>query len=382
MRTLISKHRFEASFFFMLLCYVLAKTLGLPPVYPAALLVGYIGLPVKELWTDIKKTLWLVLPVLFLALVFTQKLYTDFKVFSGFLSTLGLTVFFQHFFPHKTKNDFFPKGLLWASTSICVIFLIGMFLGWQNLAQDLTWAKFVSTWSRHDDMLYRLQLINAFSWNGDIMKAISMFSLLCNLTIWLASVMHPSSTKRGAWIGMSLLILVQIFLSSRGPLVVIAAMLACSFIERRTILKRVMITGTLLVPALVIFLSQEVLNGRKPLYDRFTSEMSWLGHGIGASAHLAQSISSGITDEVHRQNNYPHNIHLELIHDWGGLIYAIGFVGLVYVLMKQAALRTALVIFCLCSVHYTVYSPLTMTFVLIAWFSDLSSKESLGPVRS
>lgn len=86
-----------------------------------------------------------------------------------------------------------------------------------------------------------------------------------------------------------------------------------------------------------------MLNGRRPIWDALLKDINLWGHGIGSSATAATKAST----EANQSPiiSYPHNIHIEILSDWGIMIYSLLLVATLFYLIKYRKPRTAFMIF-------------------------------------
>ena len=123
-------------------------------------------------------------------------------------------------------------------------------------------------------------------------------------------------------------------------------------------------------------LLRDVLNGRSQLYTQFHNTWGIYPSGIGFSSAQVTSYLSSFYPS-HEMTSYIHNAHMELICDFGLIIYLLLLMSYCYFALRNQLLLTTFVVFVVLSFGYTIYSPLTATLLAMSMAFDRNSKVPL-----
>lgn len=118
------------------------------------------------------------------------------------------------------------------------------------------------------------------------------------------------------------------FKSSRGELLFLCALALYPLVRTISTRFRWIVLMPLGVGFIQLFLGVRTLNGRKLLNDLFLNNITLTGRGIGFSADAIFELS---------QNRYSsfHNIHMDIITNFGLILYFIFLIGVGYYLMRK-----------------------------------------------
>jgi hypothetical protein len=188
-------------------------------------------------------------------------------------------------------------------------------------------------------------------------------------TIWSALFLFQKSPEHKKLLIGSIAIglIFCLLASSRGTLIAVALIAGAQLLDHRPLLRRVAQVGIIPVSYIITQMSTKFLNGRSTLYSEALSKISWSGHGLGSSANLASVLSEG-------RNDHLHNIHFEMLYDWGGFAYVVWFAVVLSFLFNRGYLRVSIILFVSCALSYTIYSPWVAWTVFFAWLADRRSK--------
>lgn len=149
------------------------------------------------------------------------------------------------------------------------------------------------------------------------------------------------------------------------------------------LLNHVPIQGKRIVPWTLPFMlcpfliPDRLLHGRGDLYPVFFGNWRLWPQGIGSLSSEVIRLLEAIYP-AHERNTYIHNVHLEVMYDFGALIYILLLGGyLAYAGRKQLAL-TSFILFFTLSFNYTIYSPVTWLLLAAAYRFDILRANAKG----
>lgn len=298
--------------------------------------------------------------------------------FLGYEYLMGfflLLVEFLYFFANRDEDNdlevlcrfFFIVALMfWIFITLSVLYREQL-----DLKQLLSIFE-LSHWNRESADVRNFMVRSLVPWNGDHWLGSVFRSFFELIGIWI-SILAFRKNRPGLsfWkISLLLTLVYALVASSRGAIITIVLMLAANLFDRFSLAKR--ITQLVIIPSsLIIFsLSSRVLNGRDILYRNAFEGLAWNGHGIGASGLLAKNLTSG-------GNTHVHNIHLEMMYDWGIALYLLILIPFIVWIVKKGYFRTTVFIFVTCSLSYSIYSPWVAWTLYFAWKEDKFTAQHL-----
>lgn len=356
----------ETIFFLTVMVFLIAKIFSLPTIYPA-LAIGAFSFH-KGLFTELKRQKFVIfawLGLLFYTLlvlpVFTNPLVTAAFVVTPLyaLSIVGLK---QHY---SLNKDFLINGFLILALFFALLLCIGVSLHFEEIAPLLSWQQVALEIKRFDVSLRKILFDSFLPWANDLGTQTALISLLGILLITL-TLLKPTSLK--GYVALVILFALNIIALSRAPVLSAIGILTISALAKSNSRARWITAACFFIPVVLLSLDFRTLNGRHVIWTTLFTNLNWWGHGLGSAALATEKISQGVN-----QNpiiTYPHNIHLELMYDWGLILYSIALLGVLFYLLRSAKPRTAFIIFFVFFLNYTIYSPWSVWFLFFALWQD------------
>ena len=360
------RHLVENVFFLSLGTFLAAKLLNWPTIYPVIGLLAF--LLYGNLFQSLLQKKWAVALWVGLALYayFVLPPFLNAPVAAAFLVTpLYAFCITSLIIKYPLDRQYLLSGIFWISLLLTCSALLGVVLHLDEIRPFLTLDHFLFELQRRDATLRQFFFNALIPWEETQDGQLAVVSLLGLLLITL-SLLKP--TGKMGWAAAALLLSLNLLAMARGPIIIaIGLMMITTFVQSRR--KMIWAIATMAsFPLLFFNLTARFLNGRKPIWDTLINNLDWRGHGIGAAAESAKAASLGYNQKP--VINYPHNVHLELIYDWGLLPYGLfAAVTLVY-LFKYKKVRTAFLLLFVLSLTYTIYSPWTFWLLLFAVWQD------------
>jgi hypothetical protein len=123
------------------------------------------------------------------------------------------------------------------------------------------------------------------------------------------------------------------------------------------------------------------LNGRLDLYSVFQKNLSFFPNGIGFSSNQVFKHLSSIYPE-HEITSHMHNVHMELIIDFGLVLYLILLMAFSLIAYRKKLYFTSFIVFAVLSFGYTIYSPLTAILLALGVRFDVNRQKFEIGVKS
>jgi hypothetical protein len=353
----------EWVFILSVLGYFISKIFSVPTFYPVFMMIALTKLSIpKNLF--IKSSVFMV-AVYGLIVVLSGHFFLDYEYLIGFFLLLFE---FLYFFTNRDEDidlKVLCRFFFFVSLSFW-IFITLSFLNREQLdfKQLLSIFK-LSHWNRDSVEVRNFMVRSLVPWTVDHWLGSVFRSFFELIGIWI-SIYAFRKNRPGLYfwkISLFLTLAYAVVASSRGAIITMVLMLAANLIDRFSLIKR--ITQLIMIASsLIVFtFSSRFLNGRDILYQKAIEGLGIIGHGIGASGALAKRLTGG-------DNTYVHNIHLEMMYDWGIALYLLMLIPFIFFIVKKGYFRTTVFVFVTCSLSYSIYSPWVAWTLYFAWKED------------
>jgi hypothetical protein len=293
-------------------------------------------------------------------------LYESFKYFGAFLLVPHYLLFLWKYVQTMSRENWivFSKSFGLFCTIISFLSLFSIFMSFDQISfihQLLTYNFWV-----HSSPYFRTDLLYAMAFPDHLLslstgKAIvSLTSLYCVLNILFLVLV--GEWKRMQVISAFLSTVVIMLVHSRSQLLsIILLFLALNRLHWVTII------FAFLSPFIQFFLPVDYLSGREHINSVFLKSFSLLGNGIGDTVVKAQAMFM-----KNESIDSFHSAHLELIHNFGFLIYLVIILVAFYGL-KKLPIKTIAIFLIVTNVlqgmNYNllnIYTPLAVAFIISA----------------
>jgi hypothetical protein len=354
------------TFILSVVAYIISKGMSVPTFYPIFMLLGItrLSIPKKIL---IKSSV--IMSLFYILIVISSGIFfQDYECLIGFS-----LLFFEilYFYNHRDEEVYLKiigRFFLILSLMFWIFISISIIHREQFHFAQLTGIFELSHWNRSSVDLRNFMIRSLVPWSGDHWLGSVFRSLFELIGIWI-SIFAYRKIRAGQKIWMISFVLAfsySFIASSRGAIVTICLIMAVNLFDRYPKIKRYFQFVVIPSSLIVFSFTSKFLNGRDILYRNAFENLSWNGHGIGASGVLAKSLTNGA-------NTYVHNIHLEMMYDWGIALYVLILTPFIIWIFKNGYLRTTIFIFVTCSLSYTIYSPWLAWTLYFAWKEDRST---------
>lgn len=377
MRHWCQRNALALCFVSMTIFYVIGKILGSSTIYPVSiLLVAAFAFRPAHLRPYCASMASLVVLAAYSWLVAGVR--PPLLPLAGLAVNLFLIAFLWNHRDEKTDTAFLAKFLAGITTVLWVFGILGLAVNFENLRPYLGWDNIIGTALRTiNTQGLREQLVysTTAAWSSDKVDAKWVVSL-ADIILLISACFITRSSSRMKWFVLLALALFSFTTFSRGSLVgafVLTMMGLCPKAWRW--LRRPLILSFTLIPVVFCFGSSSFLNGRLDTWDAIRRRSTLEGNGIGGGRELANWVHENAYKTKLDVVQNPHSIHLETIFDFGWILYFILAAAVVWYLWRVRAWRTSWMLFFVCAVNYTIYSPWTVWLVFFALFADL--QESL-----
>ena len=271
----------------------------------------------------------------------------------------------------KFRQNYFVTGMFYFSVFFLLMLAVGLVLHAQEIYQHLSWALVLSELRRTDFILRNILFSSFIPWAEQSEANWALVSLLGTLLVIFSML---SSLNRRGKITLGLLFLLNFIAMSRLYILAALAFVVINAFAKSKKQARVMMGLFLLIPVIVLNLEARLLNGRIPVWEQLIKNFNWHGNGLGSARAATIVASTNIGQKPIIQ--YPHNIHIEIIYDWGWIVYVLLAAVSLYYCFKHTKVRLAFAILFVLFFNYSIYSPWATWVLLFAHIADKNKFET------